>query len=158
MTVTLRSGSSHDVALVMQVMQAAFEAQYGEAWSSSQLLGSLAMPDTTIEMAFDEAAILGFALTRRVGTQAELLLIAVHPDARGGGVGLQLLRETKQKAIAAGVDELFLEVRDGNIAAISLYNSSGFSSIGRRKSYYSGTGTQRYDAITMQCRLSNPDE
>jgi ribosomal-protein-alanine N-acetyltransferase len=45
-----------------------------------------------------------------------------------------------------GVHEFFLEVREGNMAAIRLYQQFGFEKIGKRKKYYAETNE---DALVM---------
>jgi ribosomal-protein-alanine N-acetyltransferase len=78
-----------------------------------------------------ENELAGFALYRVVAGEGELLNLAVHPAARRSGVGRALLQEMMQLA-----DLWHLEVRESNIAAISLYRSIGFVQAGRRASYY----------------------
>lgn len=63
------------------------------------------------------------------GGEAELLNLAVRPEARRRGVGRALL------ALLAG-RKVWLEVRASNEAAIRFYESQGFRVCGRRKGYY----------------------
>ena len=71
----------------------------------------------------------GYVLTREAGGETELMRIAVLPEFRGQGYGRELLRRVK-------VPDMFLEVRAGNTAARTLYESEGFSQIGTRRGYY----------------------
>ena len=54
-----------------------------------------------------------------------------------------------------GAEQIFLEVRAGNRAAIALYETSGFAAIGRRIAYYPPTHPQapREDALVMRRAL-----
>ena len=52
------------------------------------------------------------------------------------GIGRRLLEELMSRARETGADALFLEVRESNTAARSLYEQVGFEPTGRRKSYY----------------------
>ncbi|MGC8759450.1 MAG: GNAT family N-acetyltransferase [Bryobacteraceae bacterium] len=63
------------------------------------------------------------------GGEAELLNLAVHPEARRRGLGRALL------ALLAG-RKVWLEVRESNQAAIRFYESQGFRVYGRRRQYY----------------------
>jgi len=67
---------------------------------------------------------------------ARLYSIAVDPAARGGGLGLALLRGAERAARARGADEMRLEVRAGNRAAIALYEREGYACFGRKRRYY----------------------
>lgn len=159
MSIRIEPGGAANVAAIMSVMAVAFDPRFGEAWSAAQLTGSLAMPDTWAEIAYDTSGdaatpAAGFALTRRILTSSELLLVAVAPQWRGTGLAQRLLAVSRDKAADRGAEEMFLEVRDGNVAAQRLYNANGFQIVGRRKDYYSGGTNERFDAITMRCPLN----
>jgi ribosomal-protein-alanine N-acetyltransferase len=49
-----------------------------------------------------------------------------------------------------GAQEIFLEVRESNVGAQSVYLERGFSVIGRRRSYYS---SPTEDALIMRLRV-----
>jgi ribosomal-protein-alanine N-acetyltransferase len=151
--IRVRAADAHDIDAIMAVMRDAFDPRFGEAWSTSQLAGSLAIPGTWAMVAETGGAVIGFSLTRLILDSAELLLVAVAGDRRGSGCGAQLMDAAQQTATARGACEMFLEVRDGNQPALALYRKSGFSEIGRRKDYYSGATTERFDAITMRRRF-----
>ena len=75
-------------------------------------------------------------LFRRGTRRARLYSIAVSPRARGLGLGAILLAAAERAARASGAAELALEVRVDNAAAIALYESRGYSRIGRKPGYY----------------------
>ena len=62
--------------------------------------------------------------------------IAVHPEYRRQGLGRQVTRGLLQLAKEKGVTSVFLEVRESNLAAITLYHSEGFTPCGVRKNFY----------------------
>lgn len=150
MTARLSAVSALDVPELSELMVRAFDPRFGEAWSSQQLAGALAVPDTWAERLDEDGVCVGFALVRRILDEAELMLVAVVPEARGRGLGRRLLDAAMTGARLRGARKLFLEVRDGNIAAAALYRSAGFVEVGRRKDYYTGTTGERFDAVTMQ--------
>jgi len=96
----------------------------------------------------------GFAMGRVVAGEAELLTIAVRPDARRNGEGRDMLRKLLCEAISRGADRMFLEVAADNTPAILLYESLGFARTGRRKGYYSGPNGAT-DALTY-CSIISP--
>lgn len=140
---------------IMAVMEAAFEPAYGEAWNRRQVSDALSFPNTHFLLA-DERGLepdrpedaVGFALSRQAADEEELLLIAVMPQARGGGVGHALMRRFVASARARGSTRLFLEMRQGNPAEV-LYTKHGFAIVGRRKDYYRSGTNGPFDALTF---------
>jgi ribosomal-protein-alanine N-acetyltransferase len=68
--------------------------------------------------------------------EAELLRIAVHPEAQGQGHGRRLLRISSAAIAALGISELHLEVRVSNAPARHLYETEGWRFTGLRRGYY----------------------
>jgi ribosomal-protein-alanine N-acetyltransferase len=66
----------------------------------------------------------------------EIENIAVAGAARRRGLGTRLMGELMQRARAAEANQIFLEVRESNHAARSLYEKWAFEAAGRRKNYY----------------------
>lgn len=81
-------------------------------------------------------------IAQRVGDEAEILTVAVHPDARRQGQGAALMAALIQAAPGA---RLFLDVAADNAAAIALYQRFGFVALRRRRAYYANGA----DAIVM---------
>jgi [ribosomal protein S18]-alanine N-acetyltransferase len=145
--ITLREGDENEIAGVMAVMNQAFDPAYGEAWNQAQCLGILSLPDVWLSFADQGERVVGFALSRLLTDEAELLLLAVEPKAQRQGIGRALIEHAAAIAAGKGARRLLLEVRDGN-AAIDLYRGAGFGEIGRRRGYYRGeSGT--HDALTL---------
>lgn len=92
----------------------------------------------------------GFAIMRLAGPEAELLTIAVHPDARRQGLARSLLTDLMADLKSRNCEEIFLEVVDGNTAAIHLYHSAGFENRAIRKDYYTGPKGQKSSALVMR--------
>lgn len=156
MTVRFTAKSTDNIDAMMAVIAVAFDPGFGEAWSAAQVRGSLAMGTAWARIAWRaDARPLGFTLCRHIGPEAELLLIGVDPAARRGGVGRALIEHAVADAARRDATTMFLEVRDGNTAALALYLASGFTSIGRRRDYYRGADGTRFDAITLRRRTSD---
>lgn len=147
-----------DLDAVMAVMNAAFDPAFGEAWTRRQVEDMLLLPGTACMLAGSAGEqpapgehVAGFALTRCVLDEEELLLLAVDPQDQGRGIGRQLLQRVITDARKRGMTRLFLEMRDGNGAA-RLYAGAGFSQVGRRPGYYRRGSGGPFDAIT--CAMS----
>ncbi len=78
----------------------------------------------------------GFALGRAVLDEAELLTLAVVPDAQRCGVGSRLLADFERAAQNRGAMRAFLEVAVTNAAANALYVGAGWHVDGLRKGYF----------------------
>jgi ribosomal-protein-alanine N-acetyltransferase len=145
----LTKGNSADLDAVTQVMNAAFDERFGEAWTRSQCAGILPMPGVELVLARDgEGEIAGFSLSRTVADEAELLLLAVAPEHRRRGVGRMLLDHFVEHARDRGASLVHLEVREGNPAVI-MYRQAGFTLAGRRPKYYRGRFGGDFDALTL---------
>lgn len=147
--IDLREGDVRDLDRIDRMMADAFDARWGEAWTRNQVIGILAVPGVWLTIAEQAGQAVGFALTRGVLDEAELLLLAVVRDARRKGIGAALLRSVIGDCALRDIASLHLEVRDGN-DAIKLYRNSGFTKIGERRDYYRGPNGQSYSALTLR--------
>jgi [ribosomal protein S18]-alanine N-acetyltransferase len=80
--------------------------------------------------------ILGFLVASHVAPEWELENIVVAPRARRKGLGKRLLGALLSAARETNSSAVFLEVRESNTAACTLYERAGFEQAGLRKSYY----------------------
>jgi len=65
--------------------------------------------------------------------EAHILSIAVHPECQGRGLGRELLRRGLDYLEQRGARRVRLEVRPDNAAALRLYESFGFATVGRTR-------------------------
>ena len=151
--VELVTGSAADIAAVEQVMADAFDARFGEAWTRNQCLGILGMPGVWLTLARVDGVAVGFALTRAIVDEAELLLLATSRQHRRQGIGAALLRSILSDARGRGAVRLHLEVRAGN-GAIELYRRHGFTKNGERRDYYRGRAGEVFDAHSYAVALN----
>ena len=96
----------------------------------------------------------GFILCRAVAGEAEILTVAVDPAARRRGWGAALVEMAAGIAREAGAFEMFLEVAADNLAAIKLYEATGFDRVGLRKGYYPHPDGAK-DAVVMRRALNS---
>lgn len=137
---------------VMAIMTEAFDPGYGEAWTEAQTLTMLAMPGAWLSLARIDGRPAGFALSRIIVDEAELLLLAVASHSRRHGVGMALIERTRDITRLRNGTRLLLEVRHNN-PAIDLYKKAGFALIGRRPGYYRGIDGGIHDALTLSCSV-----
>jgi ribosomal-protein-alanine N-acetyltransferase len=95
----------------------------------------------------------GYAILMPLIDEMELLNITVAKSQQRKGLGREMLKEMLRVASTLEMKRMFLEVRISNSAAISLYESVGFCTIGKRCNYYqSNNGSE--DALVMACELT----
>jgi [ribosomal protein S18]-alanine N-acetyltransferase len=92
--------------------------------------------------------VLGFCILQPVVDEANLLLMAIDPRQQGKGLGFQLL-DASLAMLKNNPVQIFLEVRESNIAAIKLYEKADFHQIDLRKNYYPKPGGGKEHAIIM---------
>ena len=97
-----------------------------------------------------DGEIVGHTITMSSCGEEDILSVAVRPSCRRLGIGKMLMDNILQKAQTNGITDIFLEVRKSNIAAISLYERSGFEKVGERKNFYD---LPREDAVLMKKSL-----
>ena len=98
------------------------------------------------------AEILGHAILSTVADEASVINIAVSPKAQRQRIGYQLMEDILAYAGSKNCVEVFLEVRESNRPAFTMYHQFGFNEVGIRRNYYpSKQGSE--DAILLACYL-----
>jgi ribosomal-protein-alanine acetyltransferase len=121
----IREAAPDDLPAIAAIQNASPEASQ---WTPESYL------DQDCRVAVSHGRVVGFLVARRTAEdEREILNIAVEPSMRRAGIG-RILMETVL-AEARGV-AWFLEVRQSNEKAITLYKTLGFSASGRRENYY----------------------
>ena len=121
-------------------------------WSAAEIAALLADP-TTIPVLRPE----GFALGRAAAGEAELLTLAVAPEARRRGLGTALVAAFEAEARARGAGEAFLEVAESNAGARALYARLGYLPAGRRPGYYRSAEAPPTAALVLRKSLCSLD-
>jgi [ribosomal protein S18]-alanine N-acetyltransferase len=133
-TALLRPAEVRDIAAIAAIERSCF----ADPWSAESFRRLLNVPPAIFLVALfpPEPEIAGYIIAFAVDLDAELLNVAVDPKYRGRGLAGQMVDAVLIDLGARGVRAVFLEVRESNAAARSLYASRGFSEIGRRAKYY----------------------
>ena len=99
----------------------------------------------------------GFLMIRCIEGEAEILTFAISPKWQRHRLGTALLKTLREWAQKNSVEAVFLEVAIDNVAALRLYHSQGFTSVGRRRDYYTYKDGSCVDAELMVLRfLASP--
>lgn len=121
-----------------------------EPWTYADFEDSLAKEDgTTVLLVAEDVDVIGYLVLYTASGESEIVTIAVSPEARRKGVGRRLIDEVIafSKKSYIYIEEINLEVRISNEPAIKLYESVGFSAVGKRPNFYSNP---KEDALLMK--------
>lgn len=105
-----------------------------DPWTRPMLAEELSRPGGIVLVGEDAGQAWGFIIGLRVMDRLEVLQVGVDPARRGEGLGAQLL--SAFEVAAPRVEEVLLEVRTTNHAAIRLYARAGYTAIATRRGYY----------------------
>lgn len=103
-----------------------------------------------------DEVVAGYGVLSMGAGEAHVLNICIGAPWRGRGLGRHLLGRLLDIARWNGAERIFLEVRPSNPLARTLYESVGFSEIGRRPRYYPARDG-REDAIVMAFDIAKDD-
>jgi ribosomal-protein-alanine N-acetyltransferase len=132
-----------DLEQVIAIDQASFSLPWPERSFHYEVKDNLTSRNWVAELDGRVAAMMvGWLIT----DDLHIATIATYPDLRRRGIGKKLLLHGLHAARDEGVTRAFLEVREGNAAAIQMYRDLGFVEDGRREEYYKDNGE---DAILM---------
>jgi [ribosomal protein S18]-alanine N-acetyltransferase len=121
-------------------MAAIHRSCFARAWDEAAMTQFLASPEALclVGSVADSSGgmVGGLLIARKAADEAEVLTLCVAPACRNSGLGRALLDAAVAALRAAGAKQLFLEVEDGNEAALKLYRSFGAIPVGKRDGYY----------------------
>lgn len=146
MTLRVRDAVAADLDAICAIERASFP----DPWVPAMFRAHLRPGVNAFLVADEGARLVGYAIAHTVADVADLLNIAVHPDARGRGIGAALLDALMARCAVRGAESMTLDVRESNAAARALYASRGFIPIGRRRRYYR---IPDEDALVLQAPL-----
>jgi len=137
------------------VLAALHARAFDKPWSEPEIAKLLQNPTTFALMSRAGETLQGFVLAWAAAGDAELLTVAVAPEARRRGVGAALVTSAGVAALVRGAATMHLEVAEDNAAARALYVQLGYEEVGRRHACYAGAGGA-VDAVVMRRALPRP--
>ena len=140
---TIREMSLDDLDDVMEIEGLCFASPWTRGIFEETLASSISS-SFIMKRGLDTV---GYIILYSVADEAHILNIAIHPRYRGEGCAAVLMRHIIDYFRKKAINEFYLEVREGNLIAIRLYQGFGFERIGIRKKYYSETNE---DALVMR--------
>ena len=109
---------------------------FSDPWSEKSIASELENPLSLWLVAVDGGQLIGYVGSQTVLGETDMMNLAVAPEARRQGTGRALVLALVDALTEKGSHSLMLEVRVSNTPAQKLYESLGFSQVGRRPKYY----------------------
>lgn len=148
--------SNDDFYEISQIHKASFT----KGWEDGAIAEMLKTPSISgmVARLADKKTIIAFLISRSVAKEAEIITIATAPNARRTGAGKSLMQEFIRESLTNRLTEMFLEVDENNIAAVTLYKSLGFKKVGERQGYYDNSqnnvNLENSNALIMRLDLT----
>lgn len=113
----------------------------GGLWTKKGYQRELDNPDSSLlVLSLESNSIIGCGCFWAILEEAHIVLLMIHPDYQGQGLGQLLLYSLLKKAVNCNLERVTLEVQVSNQSALAVYQKIGFQLVGRRKGYYQKTG------------------
>lgn len=119
---------------------------FAQPWKRQAIIDELSCPDAsqyvakTFSQSQPNTTVVAYIFVRFLTDEMHIMKIAVDSSWRNRGLATALLRSIQMEGKRRGAATVLLEVRSSNLAAIRLYEKSGFQTIGIRPNYYPHTG------------------
>lgn len=129
-----------------------------DAWHENDYLAEINRPDSFVLKAVVSGKICGFLLARIVPGKADkpdidLYNIAVQPKLERLGIGSALIAGLLSRIVSTEAENLWLEVRESNKAAIRFYEKHGFTIELTRSRFYRDPVE---NALIMRLKIDPP--
>lgn len=128
----IRKAAKPDLPDIIEIENASFS----DPWDKGLFLDAIGSKDKHFLVDAIGGKPAGYVIFEKVFDEGHITNLAVGKGNRRQGIASRLIRSALDLARRENVREVFLEVRESNREAISLYLKFGFSEIGRRKKYY----------------------
>ena len=125
---------------------------FASPWSMNAFREEIKNPVSHLWAMFLNDGLVGYICFWSVDKEMQLATIAVHPTFRTRGLANALLLKMIETGLSERAESIWLEVRESNRVARTLYEKLGFEPVGKRRKYYSDNDE---DAIVMSLALSS---
>ena len=129
------------------------DAAYAFPWSRGNFIDSIAAGYPARVLLNARAAMLGYFVAMAGVDEMHLLNITVAPAAQSRGHARRMIAALVVLCREHAAQQLWLEVRESNARARSIYTRLGFVQQGVRKGYYPAPFGRREDAVVMSLKI-----
>jgi len=144
-------------AIHLDAVMAIETAVYAFPWSRGNFIDSIVAGYAARVLLDGQGAMLGYFIAMGGVDEMHLLNITVASAAQGRGHARRMIDALIALCRDDRAHELWLEVRETNAAARSIYTHLGFEQKGVRKGYYPAPFGRREDAVVMSLKVEAAD-
>lgn len=141
----VREATVADVPVLVQIEQQC----YAQPWTEQRFKQELENSVSSVLVGVNGGSLIAFICFWHLGEDVEIHNVACAPAYRRSGAAQGLMKYLECWCTEHRIENIFLEVRSSNAAAIRLYTRNGFTVNGCRAAYYS----DGEDALLMQRTL-----
>ena len=109
---------------------------FPDAWSEKSVLETVNQVNTICLTAEKAGKTAGYVLAYTAADEAEIARIAVAQEMQRQGVARTLMNALEKECGKRNIDNILLDVREGNAAARAFYEAEGFRVDGIRQRFY----------------------
>ncbi|WP_287584864.1 ribosomal protein S18-alanine N-acetyltransferase [Candidatus Borrarchaeum sp.] len=154
-TIIIRPYTQKDLPSIYEIEKNCFSESERYTRQHLEMLGDFKRYFFLVAQENEGSSIIGYCIgvlkSSREGTVGHIISVAVHPNNRRLGIGLELINELITQLKNAGATSFRLEVKMTNKAAREMYRKLGFNYVHILRNYY-GDGK---DAIVMKMMGNN---
>lgn len=151
----IREMKETDLPRVLEIQQELAFQDWNTAQFAAEIRANYALC-VVYETGTDQGTpqINGYAVFHLLGSDSELLSIAVSRNCQHKGIGKMLLNAGLSRLSPEEKDRCFLEVREANSTARKFYEKNGFKLFGTRKNYYSDGENACLYSIELESQIN----
>jgi ribosomal-protein-alanine N-acetyltransferase len=128
------------------------KASFNDPYPSEVLIDLMNKHQDHFFVASFHSKVVGYAVASASGMHGHIVSVAVDPNHRRRRIGTALLSTLTAKLVKEGIEQIHLEVREGNAGAIAFYKRMGYRSSSEIRHYYA----DGEDALVLTRSLESP--
>jgi ribosomal-protein-alanine N-acetyltransferase len=126
---TVEASDAFDVSAVEK-------ASFNDPYPSEVLIDLMNRHQDHFFVASFHSKVVGYAVASANGMRGHIVSVAVDPNHRRRHIGTALLSTLTAKLAKEGIEQIHLEVREGNAGAIAFYQRMGYRPSSEIRHYY----------------------
>lgn len=109
---------------------------FSDPWTARDFAETLATGVVFLAAVDGADRVAGYLVARQMADEGEILNVGVDPQNRRHGIGRLLVGAALERLQSLGSRQVYLEVRESNVAARALYRAFAFAEVSKRVNYY----------------------